>query len=363
MEKKSGILTKENSLILRGVAILAIMFHNFLHNPIFGFIPENEKTFAQENANAFFAKLAEPNFTIVFETFSFLGWIGVPVFVFLTGYGLATKYPIGSLQSNFNKCIFIKKSYLKLFVLLAPALLFFACLDIKNEAWGNLAKRIIELSMLYNLEYPHLRVSPGVYWYFSLTFQYYLLYCFCNKWFKPKLLLFLSVLSILLLFLLIRSDMTTIQWIYRACFPGWFPLFAMGIWFTYNKNLIKRIEDLPIYIALIVFAILSVLIVVANANIISWLVLPIISVLFFILLAKIIIYVPYIYELMKKVGALSAFIFVCHPISRVIVFTLCRRYNYDVQPLFTSLFLYTILTFFLAYYYQKLHIKLSSRYI
>lgn len=89
----NNILSKENSLILRGLAILAIMYHNFLHNPMWGFCIENERTFSQEKADAFFNTLAHPSFSIGFEFISFLGWIGVPVFVFLTGYGLAKNYP------------------------------------------------------------------------------------------------------------------------------------------------------------------------------------------------------------------------------------------------------------------------------
>ncbi len=87
------ILSKESSLVLRGLAILCIMFHNFLHLEIFGFCKENEMSFIEERAEAFFNAFSDDVIMSVFQIVSFLGWIGVPVFVFLTGYGLATKYP------------------------------------------------------------------------------------------------------------------------------------------------------------------------------------------------------------------------------------------------------------------------------
>jgi len=105
MEKNRSILTKENSLILRGMAILVIMYHNFLHMEVFGFCQENEMSFVQDKADIFFKCVSTPSPTIVFELISFLGWIGVPVFVFLTGYGLAVNPPRQVGTKNVNICI------------------------------------------------------------------------------------------------------------------------------------------------------------------------------------------------------------------------------------------------------------------
>lgn len=53
MYKDKCILTLENSLILRGTAILGIMFHNFLHIKRFGYCSENEMSFIQDKADIF----------------------------------------------------------------------------------------------------------------------------------------------------------------------------------------------------------------------------------------------------------------------------------------------------------------------
>ncbi len=88
----SSLLTKENSQILRGVAILFIMLHNFIHLSGFGFSSENEMSFSADNAASFFSAIYSGTH-IIYEFFSHLGWIGVPVFVFLTGYGVSFTPP------------------------------------------------------------------------------------------------------------------------------------------------------------------------------------------------------------------------------------------------------------------------------
>ena len=51
------LLSKDNSLIVRGLAILSIVFHNFLHFYRFGFAQENEFSFSVEKAVGFFSYL------------------------------------------------------------------------------------------------------------------------------------------------------------------------------------------------------------------------------------------------------------------------------------------------------------------
>ena len=92
MTGKGSILTRENSLILRGVAIVFIMLHNFLHVDFWGFTGENEMTFSLDNAAGFFSACAAGS-NWVGEFLSHIGWIGVPVFVFLTGYGVTFTPP------------------------------------------------------------------------------------------------------------------------------------------------------------------------------------------------------------------------------------------------------------------------------
>lgn len=361
MQSKSYLLNKENSLILRGLAIIAIMYHNLLHDKFFGLCQENEGTFIQENADAFFGVIGNFDNQLLFQLSSFLGWIGVPVFVFLTGYGLAKKYP--SQHSQIHKRSFLKRCYLKLFFLLCPVLLFYAFVDAYLGEWGNLPKRLVELTMLYNLDYPDFRVPPGVYWYFSLTFQLYILYCFFYKYLTPIKMLIMSVLSLLVLYLLITADLNFIRTIYRVCFPGWFPLFAIGIWMANDDRLMRMIEGYSIYKTIILLMILLFFVVIMNFNIISWLFIPIVSLFLFFLLSKIIVNIEYMDGLFKWIGRLSAFIFVCHPVAVRIVILLCEKINISGHGIWLSLIVYTVLTFVMSLFYEKLYNQLSKRFI
>lgn len=88
LERKGmNILTKENSMILRGLGITSIMLHNFLTSPQFGLSRCNEMSFSTEKTWVFLNSLSHGN--MIAEFIAFLGWAGVPVFVFLTGYDIA----------------------------------------------------------------------------------------------------------------------------------------------------------------------------------------------------------------------------------------------------------------------------------
>lgn len=88
----NNILGKENSQILRGLAIMSIMLHNFLHNRSLGFTRENEMSYLSVKADAFFKVISSEGLSI-YELFSYLGWVGVAVFVFLSGYGVMKSPP------------------------------------------------------------------------------------------------------------------------------------------------------------------------------------------------------------------------------------------------------------------------------
>lgn len=80
------ILSKDNSLILRGLCITSVILHNFLTIPQFGLSRCNEMSFSVEKTWAFLNSLGHGN--MIAEFITFIGWVAMPVFVFLTGYGV-----------------------------------------------------------------------------------------------------------------------------------------------------------------------------------------------------------------------------------------------------------------------------------
>jgi peptidoglycan/LPS O-acetylase OafA/YrhL len=79
-------LDKKDTAILKGLAISAIVFHNFFH--VLSPVHENEFTFDPQRFPVFLQNVIHPA-TAIQALFSFYGHYGVQIFIFLTAYGLA----------------------------------------------------------------------------------------------------------------------------------------------------------------------------------------------------------------------------------------------------------------------------------
>ena len=84
-------LDKKDTTILKGLAILAILFHNFFHVIPEVHVHENEFDFDSARFPEFLHAVVHPSLTIQ-ALFSFFGHYGVQVFIFLSAYGLAKSH-------------------------------------------------------------------------------------------------------------------------------------------------------------------------------------------------------------------------------------------------------------------------------
>lgn len=357
MEKH--LLSKYNSLVLRGLAILLIVFHNFLHHGRFGFAQENENFFLKSRVDVFLSNLQ--NSDVLANFVSFLGWIGVPIFVFLTGYGLAIKgFP--TERSGWRKGI-IKHSFLKLFVLLLPALLFFFALDIyHHDFWPQLLKRATYLTLLSNIAYPFVSCNPGVYWYFGLTFQLYLLWAFFGKCLNNKRLVIFSLLFLTAFALLCVFGPPNFRSIYRHCFTGWFYIFAIGVYIANNNcYLLEKIERATTWIALLSSILCIPLIILMSKWFITWLFIPVLALIWFLSMEAIFIRTRILACILRWIGKLSACIFVCHPIARSITLGVSSWFHNQLSFILLFYFSLTLFLSILYYiYYKWILSKLNS---
>ncbi len=350
MTNDHSILSRDNSLVLRGLAIVFIVLHNFLHlSDLTGFTEENEMAFKSDNAIAFIQAITGGS-GIFGEFFSYLGWIGVPVFIFLSGYGLALKNP----PSSDSIMGFIKKHYVKLLVLMLPAILFFAAPDVLKGYWPGILKRGTYLIMVANFVYPYVNCNPGVYWYFGFAFQLYVLWGFFGRHLTDKVLLLLSIASLAGLFLLSIYGTPEALSIYKHCFTGWFPLFAIGVWLgkarTQNSALFNR--TISVWIELLLSVILLGIIILLGQWLITWLFVPIVALAWFWVLGSIFLKMSYFANAFRWIGDLSASIFVCHPIARLLVFLAVFPY-YSNLPF--NLIIYCSITIVLSLAYRKFY--------
>ena len=354
---RNDLFSQENSRVMRGLAILAIMYHNLLHTKIFGFSAENEMSFSYVKVDAFLQAIQEGGCWGA-EIVSFLGWLGVPVFVFLTGYGLSKKYPPQNLTDHIslgqvlNKNRYLRHSYLKLFLLMLPAVLFFTIPDLVLHDYITAGKRRLSLTLLSNFKYPSLSYSAGFYWYFSLAFQFYILFLFLHNRFTKRQLIVWSIISLVLFAFLCSVDLPWWRSVYRHCFTGWFPLFALGILQAHRNDVYADIwwgKSCAIVICT------AILVFVMNLNLISWVMVPIVALMFFITLSRLVISVKWLRLPIIWVGRYSAFVFVCHPIARVVA----NRLHGSV-PLIGIIILYFMMTMLLAVLYCRLYTKLLT---
>lgn len=341
---------------MRGLAIMAIMLHNLLHADDFGFTKQNESLYLQARSDAFFDAIMSMGTNLFGEVMSFLGWVGVPVFVFLTGYGLARKYP--PALNAFNIGRFLKNHYLKLFFLMLPGILFFILLDIKTGAWTNIAKKVFALTMMSNFDFPRLGIYPAIYWYFGLTFQYYVFYCLARKYLNNATLIVLSVLTFFGYCLLVALDCNYATKIYKACLTGWFPVFAIGVWMAKN-DIVVKVRAYPLWAELCSFIVLSALLLIANARYESWLFVPFIALLWFMAAAMLSARSEVLGKSIGWIGTISAFIFVFHPVAREFFFKL----NLVSLNLFVSVLLYILMTFAMAFGFKFVYQRLLRRFV
>jgi len=316
----SQLLSLKECRALKGTAILMIVLHNLLH----GVTPfhENEKFFDPHKASYYLEHFLNAP---IMSFFGYFGWIGVAVFIFLTGYGLSIKYS-GGLQDVDQQTLifgrfkienkylqFIIKHYKKLFILI---LLPYA-IHIDYKSIKDLVCIAPDLLFVRNiLSYPNTPfgiISIGTYWYVGMCMELYVFFAFCNKYFHNK---FFIGITLLISFLSITFP--ELPWIRYSKFHfiGWLPVFYLGYFaakFSVDKiSLTKRI---------LLFAIITPLYIFASLNHYTWFLSDVLGTLCFVSIA------PFLCnKILMYIGGISACVFACHPLVRDWWYFLGRNY-------------------------------------
>ena len=142
---------KTDTALLKGISILMIMLHNFCHH-LPKSVTENEYSFGIERFEQLCTYISQGGPHVVLNIFSHFGHYGVPLFLFLSGYGLVCKYELSSprryhrslrhrLANDFS---FLWKHMIKLWKLMLPAIaLYWAYCMWEHKPWqveaGDLA--------------------------------------------------------------------------------------------------------------------------------------------------------------------------------------------------------------------------------
>jgi peptidoglycan/LPS O-acetylase OafA/YrhL len=338
------LLTRAECAALRGIAIIGIFLHNYCHWLGFA-VKENEYTFRMTNCRDLLRAVSAPDANLAVHLLSFFGHYGVPVFLFLSAYGLVMKYenspssPVGAPEKASS---FIVSHYKKLFSMMIVGFVAFTMVDaITPGAHHYKFIDVVGQLLMFNnlMPDPDHVIWPGPYWFFGLMLQLYVVYRLVlhrrSSW--------LTVLLIALCWLLqavCAPDGDALNRV-RYNFMGGMLPFGAGLLFARHGRDLTR----PQWCTVAVLSAVAVCLFSFNYQL--WLWAPLMVCTFSVALAKL---MPRrLTKAMAWVGGISAALFVLHPITRKIFIPVSRH-----GDVYTGLLLYVVASVAIAYFYHFL---------
>ena len=353
-----SLLTRAECNALRGIAILGIFLHNFCHwlNPV---VKENEYQYFQHNVDWFAQCAARVNELFPAHVISFFGHYGVPVFLFLSAYGLEMKYGNGQGKAPDGRRVvvssFVRYHYLKLFKMMIVGFICFTVVDAMTAgSWHyNVAQIVGQLLMINNFyDQPDRNIWPGPFWFFGLMLQLYVVY---------RLLLYrrhwgwtvglMAVCTVAQLFM--DSEGENLNY-WRYNFMGGMLPFGLGLLFARYGNKVMLV-NLTFGSFLMSWVVCSFFIVSASGSFYTWVIVPALVCYASVYFIKTVSTLPLpwlrarIGYVLGWLGNVSAALFVIHPAIRKVFITVSRQ-----GDIYTVLLLYAIASLGAAWLVMKL---------
>ena len=353
-----SLLTRAECNALRGIAILGIFLHNFCHwlNPV---VKENEYQYFQHNVDWFAQCAARVNELFPAHVISFFGHYGVPVFLFLSAYGLEMKYGNGQGKAPGGRRVvvssFVRYHYLKLFKMMIVGFICFTVVDAMTAgSWHyNVAQIVGQLLMINNFyDQPDRNIWPGPFWFFGLMLQLYVVY---------RLLLYrrhwgwtvglMAVCTVAQLFMNPEGENLN-YWRYN--FMGGMLPFGLGLLFARYGNKVMLV-NLTFGSFLMSWVVCSFFIVSASGSFYTWVIVPALVCYASVYFIKTVSTLPLprlrarIGYVLGWLGNVSAALFVIHPAIRKVFITVSRQ-----GDIYTGLLLYAIASLGAAWLVMKL---------
>ena len=376
--RNGELLSRTESSALRGIAILGIILHNYCH--FLGFaVKENEYKFDAGRPMQFLDKLFSLDSDLFIHFFSFLGHYGVPIFLFISGYGLVKKYEAqpqpqgGTHPQPFPKGgAFIKKHFLKLFRLMIIGYLLFIGVYLLRHSDGaqvySWDRVLTQLTMTINFLYfdPDHIIKPGPYWFFGLMLQLYALYILVIHRWRSKWLLLAFALGSVVLEACFAGSQDWLNYV-RYNFIGGLLPFCMGVWMArkeipirptptppYREGAITPVpkdsasQSIGMLLGWVVISALFVLF--GSLNYWTWLLVPAFVVTGAIATVKLLIackgFLSPLSSLLSPLswlGSISAMLFVMHPVMRELIIG-----HYRKVDIYGGIFIYLLSSVALA---------------
>ena len=356
---KNEFLTRDECTAMRGIAILAIMLHNYCHF-IGKIVQENEYQFFTSHNEGLWQVITHPDELLPVHLLSYFGHYGVPVFLFLSGFGLVMKYEVSPQPSQKGERVqtlwrvgdFIRYHYLKLLRMLIVGFTLFIIVDMMTPGrfqyhWDHV---IAQLLMYINvLPEPDKIIWPGIYWFFGLMIELYIVY---------RLLLYRQknwvVIAVVIVCWLLQvccdPDGDTLNRLRYNFIGGMLP-FGAGI--LVGRSIDKIHFSMSRWLWACVTLLTSLLVFVMCFHFQSWLWIPLLIIIGTIALVKTM--PQQLLHLCVWFGSISAAMFVAHPVARKIFITVAWR-----QDIYDGLILYVIATIALSWAVKKIIDQIPS---
>ena len=360
------MLNRTECNILRGIAIAGIVLHNYCHwlRPI---VKENEYQFNQHNVDWFNNVMAHGfNERTFFHLLSFFGHYGVPIFLFLSAYGLVMKYEGAKTQSlpdsgstnEPNALSFLRYHWLKLFRMMIVGFAAFILIDAMTEGQHHyeLTDIVAQMGLFNNLlPNPDDIIWPGPYWFFGLMLQLYIVYrLFLYRKGWTRVVVFIAVCTIIELLCEPNGEPLN-RWRYN--FVGGMLPFGWGLLSAMDM----RSVSLRIYGATFIVSLLFIRF--GSNHFFTWLFVPMFVCAAGVSFVKLLSYwntryPKYTFGIAKTfdwLGVISAALFISHPITRKIIIPISRGGDY-----WTGLLLYIIASVCVAWLFKEIMMRVPS---
>lgn len=345
------IFKKTDTAWLKGISILMIMLHNFCHH-LPKSVTENEYSFGMERFEQLCTYLSQGGPHVVLNIFSHFGHYGVPLFLFLSGYGLVCKYELSSPRRHrhslrhrlANDFSFVWKHMLKLWKLMVPAIaLYWAYCMWVHKPWQVEATDLAAMLTFTSNLFVERNLILGPWWFFSLILQLYIVYRFVFYHYRGSFtLVSITVLCFAFQAFLYFAEVRLTpegdimlydsnpyhQDLFNYCrynAVAWILPFAAGILAARSRMFRHWEPGLPL---LVVCSMAGMSLTVwAATDAMQWLLSPLYVLMAFLPLAS--IWKGGICRrTLEWVGSVSATLFALHPIARAMTITAARHAEY-----------------------------------
>lgn len=236
---KLEAITKDQTTVIKGTAILFIMCHNFLHwiEPVKD--SENEFYFWPTHFSTFIDSMLSYPSELLNILFSYFGHYGVQIFIFISGYGLAKSF----LSKEKKYGVFIINKLKRLYSLMITGVIFFFFFRLLfTSRFLNLAEwKSLGFKFLFaNIYIPDESFACiGPWWFFCLIFQLYLFFPLIYKLirrFKIKAFFIISLVSYMAIYANTLFGYVPQGILIMQNAIGHFPEFTLGVYFAIKSD-------------------------------------------------------------------------------------------------------------------------------